>query len=531
MSTSSYLSSGSEVDTPLPFALGSVLTDPAGRSSYTLRAVIGSGSYAVVYLAQNRRTGAQQAIKCLSKLSLTPEQIELQHHEVDLHTKVGRHPNVVALDHSFETADWVFLVMEYVKGQDLYEWITDDVSGMVHPAEDTRANQTKRFTIYRSIFTQILDAVAHAHARGVYHRDIKPENVILTRQHRVKLTDFGLATQEDRSDEFECGSRPYMSRENRSTQRTYYSSAKSDVWALGIIFLNVFYGVTPWSEPDAAASPSFAAYLRDGPAFLKERVGCPPSIAAYLHRRVFCHEMVRCTVAELREWCRTLPNVYHAAISETAVVEPSTNLYRPSFDLSDSDDLFDAGESSDIYVGSGWASPSATPAKAQAIPIQSAGRLAPPAPQVLVPSLAAPFAAAAFSWADDDEEDEDDSDVLSFSLGSATSTLVATSTVPTPAAPRSAAFPSSWADDFEDDDTPFAMDDLDFLGSTTATTTPQAPVKASAGSTVSSTSTANKMAASPSFLAAKLGALSFRSGPATPAPCTPTSGIFFMDGF
>ncbi|RKP38851.1 kinase-like domain-containing protein, partial [Dimargaris cristalligena] len=212
--------------------------------------VIGSGSYAVVYLAQNNRTRAVQAIKCLSKISLDEDQLEMQRLELRLHQRVSNHKSVVAIDRAFETADWRFLVMEFADGQDLYEWITSDSLNRVHPTKDTRANQVKRFTLYKSIFQQVLDAVAHVHAQGVYHRDIKPENIIITRQHyRIKLTDFGLATECDRSDEFECGSRPYMSRENRSTQRTFYSSSKSDIWALGIIFLNVFYGVTPWSEP------------------------------------------------------------------------------------------------------------------------------------------------------------------------------------------------------------------------------------------------------------------------------------------
>lgn len=113
----------------------------------------------------------------------------------------------------FETTNHLFLLLEYSSGMDMYQWIsmrsdrTDPVSGSAY-------TPTTRLTVIKSVFDQVLEGVSQVHHCGVAHRDLKPENFLIEHadgQYTVKITDFGLATTDMESDEFECGSKPYMS--------------------------------------------------------------------------------------------------------------------------------------------------------------------------------------------------------------------------------------------------------------------------------------------------------------------------------
>jgi serine/threonine protein kinase len=282
-------------------AVGSVVCDTSSDISYELLELLGSGSYAQVFLARDLKNDRDVALKCLSKRYLTVSQLDLQYEEVTIHKSLGSHPHVVTLHGSFETDDWLFLVLEYCGPVDLYTFITDDVAN---------SNSAAQFEKLRSIFRQMLEAVVYCHRQGVFHRDLKPENFMVIENGKsvtVKLTDFGLATTEDYCDDFECGSKPYMSYECRNGyDLSHYSSAKSDVWALGIIFLNLFYCRCPWDDPDAVDNPVFSAFVEDSGKFLADQFGCSPDAAEFLASAVFCDESHRCDVAGLEAFCKLL---------------------------------------------------------------------------------------------------------------------------------------------------------------------------------------------------------------------------------
>ena len=95
----------------------------------------------------------------------------------------------------------------------MYQWISigsdksDPVSGKPYSLK-------KRYHVIKTIFDQVLEGVGQVHLCGVAHRDLKPENFLIELkdgEYTVKLTDFGLATTDSESDEFDCGSKPYMS--------------------------------------------------------------------------------------------------------------------------------------------------------------------------------------------------------------------------------------------------------------------------------------------------------------------------------
>ncbi|KAJ2692940.1 hypothetical protein H4R19_006072, partial [Coemansia spiralis] len=306
---------------------------------YRLLSVLGEGSYAVVYLAHCSQDGAKYALKCLSKLDLTPRQLALQRTELEIHASVCVHPHIVTLYSHFETGDWLFLVMERVSGPDLYDYITQ------HPAFNANQEE-RRFVEATRLFEQMIDAVAHIHALKAYHRDLKPENFIIGADGNLKLTDFGLATRESLSEDFECGSKPYMSYENRNGgldpndesiygPRDDYSPRLSDVWALGVLFLNLLFAQSPWTDPSRDSCFKFYRFQRQGAAFLIDQFPkLPREVADFLVTRVFSPESGRCNVLELKQWVQELKYLFSplrsgaAAAPAATAVAPRTAAFR-----------------------------------------------------------------------------------------------------------------------------------------------------------------------------------------------------------
>ncbi|KAI7827325.1 kinase-like domain-containing protein [Kickxella alabastrina] len=201
--------------------------------------------------------------------------------------------------------------MERVAGPDLYDYITQ------HPSFNANQEE-RRFIEATRLFGQMIDAVAHIHALKAYHRDLKPENFILGADGNLKLTDFGLATRESLSTDFECGSKPYMSYENRNGglnpkdptvygPRDDYSPRLSDVWALGVLFLNLLFAQSPWTDPSRESCFKFCRFLREGAGFLVSQFPkLPREVGDFLVTRIFSPESGRCNVLELKQWVQDL---------------------------------------------------------------------------------------------------------------------------------------------------------------------------------------------------------------------------------
>ncbi|CAI4510801.1 AMM_1a_G0023990.mRNA.1.CDS.1 [Saccharomyces cerevisiae] len=158
-------------------------------------------------------------------------------YEVDIQTKIGRHQNIAALLDFFDS----YIIMEYCSGGDLYEAIKADAV----------PKKTKSIT---HIITQIMDAIEYVHNKGIYHRDIKPENILISGiDWTIKLTDWGLATTDKTSMDRNVGSERYMSPElfdsnlDIKERKEPYDCAKVDLWAMGIVFLNIVFHKNPFS--------------------------------------------------------------------------------------------------------------------------------------------------------------------------------------------------------------------------------------------------------------------------------------------
>ncbi|KAG0237058.1 hypothetical protein BGW42_001951 [Actinomortierella wolfii] len=304
---------GDNDDVPLPFPIRTIVADPETGLSLTLCQALGAGSYAVVYLAQEVASGTLYALKCLGKDKLTEDEVAIQRNEVVIHKSLPKHKNIIHLFNVFETPSHLFLLLEYSSGMDMYHWISMQ-SDAIDPITQQEYPEEKRYSLIKNVFDQVIEGVAQVHACGIAHRDLKPENFLIEyrdSQCVVKLTDFGLATTDAESDEFECGSRPYMSFECRNGYHKPYDVMKADIWSLGIILINLLYHRCPWSDPCPQESQAFSSFLDDRVDFLQRRFeNMPGSVARWLGLRAFAFaeagrtnpRRARPTLEEWRQW-------------------------------------------------------------------------------------------------------------------------------------------------------------------------------------------------------------------------------------
>src|SRR5436190_12259824 len=230
--------------------------------SYEIIGALGAGGMGEVYRARDPRLGRDVAIKVLpADVSAHPDR--LARFEREARTVAGlNHPNIVTLFSIEDEGDVRFLTMELVEGQSLDRHVTP--GGL--PLERVL-----------DVGIALSEALTAAHEKGVVHRDLKPANVMLTREGRVKVLDFGLAKLAvvdlglDASQAatmaaplssagLVLGTVPYMAPEQIRGEAV---DARSDLFALGIILYELAVGSRPFCGATSADVSS--AILRDTP--------------------------------------------------------------------------------------------------------------------------------------------------------------------------------------------------------------------------------------------------------------------------
>ncbi|KAM4067059.1 kinase [Hirsutella rhossiliensis] len=283
-----------------------------------LTEILGTGAYGVVYLAMDVKTGVRYAVKCLSKFApdgspLERRQVAYQQREIRLHYLASAHPNVVSMLKIVDDPDCIYVILEYCPEGDLFLNITE------------RGQYVGKDHLSKDIFLQILDAVEHCHKLGIYHRDLKPENILVTDNgETVKLADFGLATSDDRSEDYGCGSTFYMSPEclDPSTRRPYYMCAPNDVWSLGVILVNLTCGRNPWKHALFQDS-TYRAYARSRD-FLKTILPLSDELNDILARIFNPSPEHRITLPELRNRIMACSSFTVPAVAPASISTPSS---------------------------------------------------------------------------------------------------------------------------------------------------------------------------------------------------------------
>jgi len=202
------------------FATGSII---AGR--YRLVALLGRGGMGEVYRAEDLTLDQPVALKFLPE-AVAGDSARLTQFHNELRTaRQVSHKNVVRLYDVGEANGRPFLTMEYVDGEDLASLL----------------RRIGRFPADKAVDVarQLCAGVAAAHERGVIHRDLKPANVMLDGDGNVRITDFGIATATHDVGADIAGTPQYMAPE---LLRGAPASAKSDIYALGLILFEIFTG-------------------------------------------------------------------------------------------------------------------------------------------------------------------------------------------------------------------------------------------------------------------------------------------------
>jgi serine/threonine protein kinase len=167
---------------PAAAAAPAAAIDPAlGRVADRWRVVreIAQGGMGAVFEAFDEQTHQRCAIKVLKTGRTTPEQEERFRREADLGARLNGHPGIVATTAAGALPNGrLYCVMEFVDGSSLWEMFGKNVL--------TREQAVR-------LVLEVAQAVAFAHSLGIVHRDLKPQNVLVTREGRARLTDFGLA--------------------------------------------------------------------------------------------------------------------------------------------------------------------------------------------------------------------------------------------------------------------------------------------------------------------------------------------------
>ena len=211
---------------------------------FDILGVLGSGGMGTVYRAFDRKSRHPVALKVLNRVSASAL-LRFKHEFRNL-LDVS-HPNLVTLYELISDGQNWFLTMELLDGVDFLTYVHVDA---------TVAGQRSRL---RAALLQLAEGIAALHAAGKLHRDIKPSNVIVTREGRVVLLDFGLAAEQDQdgqhrsTEEHLVGTAAYMAPEQAANPQV---SAASDWYSMGVMLLR---------GPDGpAAIPGRLAQRADG---------------------------------------------------------------------------------------------------------------------------------------------------------------------------------------------------------------------------------------------------------------------------
>ncbi|XP_047313052.1 CBL-interacting serine/threonine-protein kinase 11-like [Impatiens glandulifera] len=209
-------------------------------NKYEIRKLLGRGAFAKVYHAKSISTGQSVAIKIINKTKIAANTSSNIKREIAIMRRL-HHPNIVRLFEVLATKSKIYVVMEYLKGGELFARVA---KGRFD--EDTG----------RKYFQQLISAVGFCHSRGVYHRDLKPENILIDENGNLKVSDFGLsaATDQIRQDGMLhtiCGSPSYVAPE--ILVKKGYDGAKVDIWSCGIILYALIAGYLPFKDPNQMA--------------------------------------------------------------------------------------------------------------------------------------------------------------------------------------------------------------------------------------------------------------------------------------
>lgn len=261
----------------------------AGRTlngRYKIKSLIGTGGMAAVYLAKDLILDRLVAIKVLRLDFRQNDDAMRRFRREALSATQLTHPNIVGVYDVGQSQEMNYIVMEYVEGTDLKDYVRQ--KGALHPIEAVR------------IMMQIVSATAAAHQNRIIHRDIKPQNILIDKEGNVKITDFGIAVALSDTSLTQTntllGSVHYLSPEQA---RGGMATIQTDIYALGIVLYELLTGKVPF-DGESAVSIALKHFQEPLPTIVNPTAMVPQSLENIvlkatakdpMHRYKSCYEM------------------------------------------------------------------------------------------------------------------------------------------------------------------------------------------------------------------------------------------------
>ena len=251
-------------------------------ANYRLGKTLGIGSFGKVKVAEHILTGNKVAIKILNRKKI--KQMEMEE-KVKREIKILRlfmHPHIIRLYEVIETPTDIYVVMEYVRSGELFDYIVE--KGRL--VEDEA----------RHFFQQIISGVEYCHRHMVVHRDLKPENLLLDSRANVKIADFGLSNvmHDGHFLKTSCGSPNYAAPEVISGK--LYAGPEVDVWSCGVILYALLCGSLPFDDENI---PNLFKKIKGGIYTLPSHLS--PGARDLIPRMLLVDPLKRITIPEIRQ--------------------------------------------------------------------------------------------------------------------------------------------------------------------------------------------------------------------------------------
>jgi len=214
------------------------MEQPTKIGRFDVVSEIGRGAMGVVYDAVDPMLERVVAIKTIN-MALDPGEMENYEKRFTTEARAAgglNHPNIVTIYDIGRSGDLAYMAMEFLEGRELKDLM-----------------DARELTVDRAldIAAQVADGLAYAHERDVVHRDIKPANIMILRDGRVKITDFGIAHMRNAEVRTQTGvvlgSPRYISPEQVLGKR---GDARADIFSLGVIIYEMVTGQAPFSGHD-----------------------------------------------------------------------------------------------------------------------------------------------------------------------------------------------------------------------------------------------------------------------------------------
>lgn len=201
---------------------------------YCLGNTLGIGTFGKVKIGEHQLTKHKVAVKILNRQKIKSLDVVGKIRREIQNLKLFRHPHIIKLYQVISTPTDIFMIMEYVSGGELFDYIVKNGKLQEHEA--------------RRFFQQIISGVDYCHRHMIVHRDLKPENLLLDHNMHVKIADFGLSNMM-LDGEFlrtSCGSPNYAAPEVISGK--LYAGPEVDIWSCGIILYALLCGTLPFDD-------------------------------------------------------------------------------------------------------------------------------------------------------------------------------------------------------------------------------------------------------------------------------------------